>query len=207
MGKSYDSESKVSFVPSLGLTRPCSPAWCPLGPALIAPSAIKDVQNLKIRTTVNGVTKQEASTSDMVFSIVRNSPPPSEFPTTDTAPIQAELISLLSRGSTIEAGSIILSGTPLPLNRAADKEPFLKHGDEVRVFVEGCGEFLPPSCHPSFAHSSAGRHSDQHGRGGKRTQGASKVVGSFSSNIELSLYRTPIERKRAESPWSSSSAE
>ena len=45
----------------------------------------------------------------------------------------------MSQGVTLEAGSIILTGTPLPLNRAADKDPWLKHGDDVRVEVEGCG--------------------------------------------------------------------
>lgn len=33
-------------------------------------------------------------------------------------------------------------GSPLPLRRDLDKAPFLKHGDDVRVWVEGCGELL-----------------------------------------------------------------
>lgn len=98
-------------------------SWCPLGPVLVSPKALGDVQKLEIRTTVNGQVKQLINTSEMVYSI-------------------AELISKMSQGTTLDAGSIILSGTPLPLKRELDKSPFLKHGDEVRVYVEGCGTLI-----------------------------------------------------------------
>lgn len=75
-----------------------------------------------MKTFVNGQLKQSVNTKDMVYSI-------------------AQLISIMSQGTTLEAGSIILSGSPPPLNRAADKEPFLKHGDDVRCYVEKCGSF------------------------------------------------------------------
>lgn len=48
----------------------------------------------------------------------------------------------LSQGTTLEAGSIILSGSCFPLNRKTDPEPFLKHGDDVRCFVEKCGTLI-----------------------------------------------------------------
>lgn len=48
----------------------------------------------------------------------------------------------MSQGVTLEAGSIILSGSPPPLNRAADADPWLKHGDEVHCYVEGCGTLI-----------------------------------------------------------------
>ncbi|ORY90928.1 fumarylacetoacetate hydrolase [Leucosporidium creatinivorum] len=95
--------------------------WTPLGPALISPAALGDPMNLKIETTVNGELRQKANTGDMNLSI-------------------AELIHRLSRGVTLETGSLILTGSPLPLERPA--APFLVHGDEVRVFVEGCGTLI-----------------------------------------------------------------
>ena len=52
---------------------------------------------------------------------------------------QAELISKLSRGVTLEKGSLILTGSPTPLRRATAANPWLRHGDEVRAEVEGCG--------------------------------------------------------------------
>lgn len=45
----------------------------------------------------------------------------------------------MSQGTTLEAGSIILSGSPPPLDRAKDPNPFLAHGDEVRCYVQGLG--------------------------------------------------------------------
>ena len=51
-------------------------------------------------------------------------------------------MSHLSQGVTLEAGSIILTGTPRPLNRKAEKTPWLTHGDDVRVEVEGLGPSL-----------------------------------------------------------------
>lgn len=48
----------------------------------------------------------------------------------------------LSQGTTLEAGSIILSGSCFPLNRKEDKDPFLKHGDDVRCYVEKIGTLI-----------------------------------------------------------------
>lgn len=65
---------------------------------------------------------------------------------TDTPPSsQPELIARLSHGTTLEAGSLILTGSPVAVGRSApgdavEASPFMKHGDEVRCFVEGCGE-------------------------------------------------------------------
>ncbi|KAK4704435.1 hypothetical protein P7C70_g1780, partial [Phenoliferia sp. Uapishka_3] len=105
-GKSYDS-------------------WCPIGPCLVSPSQVPDPQNLTIKTTVNGITRQLNNTSEMVLSL-------------------AELISRMSKGTTMEVGSIILTGSCLPLNRWSDPDPWLKHGDDVRVEVEGLGTLINP---------------------------------------------------------------
>ncbi|GAA5884944.1 hypothetical protein JCM6882_007163 [Rhodosporidiobolus microsporus] len=104
-------------------------SWCPIGPALISPSALgKDAGALSITTHVNGKFVQRASTRDFVIKL-------------------PELISRLSHGSTLKAGSLILTGTPIAVGRAApgdlvEASPFMKHGDEVRCFVEGCGTLI-----------------------------------------------------------------
>ena len=54
--------------------------------------------------------------------------------------VQAEVISKLSQGCTLEAGSLVMTGSPPPIAGADGRPPFLKHGDEVRVWVEGCGK-------------------------------------------------------------------
>ncbi|KAM0792862.1 hypothetical protein ACM66B_002625 [Microbotryomycetes sp. NB124-2] len=96
--------------------------WTPFGPALIHPSQIKDPMNLEIRTTVNGKVWQQSNTRNMVLNI-------------------AELIHLCSQGTTLEPGSIIMTGSPLaPSDRPGP--PYLNHGDEMRVWVEGCGTLI-----------------------------------------------------------------
>ena len=45
-------------------------AWCPIGPCLVARDQIKNPQNLSIKTTVNGITRQLSNTSQMVLSVV-----------------------------------------------------------------------------------------------------------------------------------------
>lgn len=57
---------------------------------------------------------------------------------------QPELISRLSHGSTLRAGSLILTGSPMAIGRKApgdlvESSPFLQHCDEVRCYVEGIG--------------------------------------------------------------------
>ncbi|GAA5831095.1 hypothetical protein JCM11251_005140 [Rhodosporidiobolus azoricus] len=104
-------------------------SWCPIGPALISPSALdKGPDSLKITTHVNGKLTQQASTRNLVIKL-------------------PDLISRLSHGSTLQAGSLILTGTPIAVGRGApgdlvDESPFMNHGDEVRCFVEGCGTLV-----------------------------------------------------------------
>jgi 5-oxopent-3-ene-1,2,5-tricarboxylate decarboxylase / 2-hydroxyhepta-2,4-diene-1,7-dioate isomerase len=85
----------------------------PLGPWLVDAADVADPMNLRLRTLVNGRVTQEGSTRDMIFDI----------PT---------LIEYLSGFMTLQAGDIILTGTPEGL---AD----VKVGDEVITEIEGIG--------------------------------------------------------------------
>jgi 2-keto-4-pentenoate hydratase/2-oxohepta-3-ene-1,7-dioic acid hydratase in catechol pathway len=62
---------------------------------LVSSSVIKDPNSLGIRTRLNDNNQllQNSNTSDMIFNV-------------------AELISFLSQGTTLQAGSLILTGTP-----------------------------------------------------------------------------------------------
>lgn len=53
------------------------------------------------------------------------------------------MISTASQGCTLEAGSLIMTGSPAVLGRPKDGGAWIRDGDEIRVFVEGLGEFLP----------------------------------------------------------------
>ncbi len=93
--------------------------FCPVT-ELVPAELVGDAQALKIETRLNGVTMQSSSTALMVFSI--------QF-----------LISELSRGMTLLAGTYILTGTPSGVGAARKPPVFLKDGDEVEVEIERVG--------------------------------------------------------------------
>jgi 2-keto-4-pentenoate hydratase/2-oxohepta-3-ene-1,7-dioic acid hydratase in catechol pathway len=99
--------------------------FCPLGPALVTPAAIPDPNNLRLRTRVNGVTMQESTTRDMIFGV-------------------AELIEFLSGSTTLEPGTVILTGTPEGVGMGRKPPVWLKDGDVVETEVEGIGTLRNP---------------------------------------------------------------
>lgn len=66
--------------------------WAPFGPGIVSSSLIKDPQNLKISTKLNGQTVQQSTTKDMIFGV-------------------AQTIAFLSQGTTLLPGDLIFTGT------------------------------------------------------------------------------------------------
>lgn len=85
----------------------------PLGPWLVDAADVADPMNLQLRTLVNGRVTQEGNTRDMIFDI-------------------PALIEYLSGFMTLEAGDIILTGTPEGLAG-------VEVGDEVITEIDGVG--------------------------------------------------------------------
>ncbi len=85
----------------------------PLGPWLVDAADVADPMNLQLRTLVNGRVTQEGNTRDMIFDI-------------------PALIEYLSGFMTLEAGDIILTGTPEGLAG-------VEVGDEVITEIDGIG--------------------------------------------------------------------
>lgn len=98
--------------------------FCPLS-APIPASAVPDPQALRIVTRVNGTIMQDAGTDGMVFGVAR-------------------IISDLSQGTTILAGTVILTGTPAGVGAGRTPPLFLKHGDVVEVSIPGVGSLRNP---------------------------------------------------------------
>ena len=94
--------------------------FAPLGPWIVHKSALPDPHALRITLRVNGETRQEASTGDMVFRI-------------------EDLIETLSAGMTLEPGDILATGTPSGVAAGMDPPRWLKPGDVVEAEVEGIG--------------------------------------------------------------------
>ena len=105
--------------------------FCPVGPVVTTTEAIGDPQNLRLRTMVNGETRQDSNTSDMIFTI-------------------AEIVEWLSKDTTLRPGTIILTGTPEGVGYAMQpKAQWLAVGDVVSVEIENIGAVvntvaLPP---------------------------------------------------------------
>jgi len=89
--------------------------FCPLGPWI---ETDVDPSNLRIQARVNGETRQDASTKDLVFDPVF-------------------LVSYVSRVMTLLPGDVIMTGTPAGVG---PMEP----GDEVEVEIEGIGIIANP---------------------------------------------------------------
>ncbi|KAL2441535.1 Caffeoylpyruvate hydrolase [Exophiala dermatitidis] len=96
---------------------------CPLGPVLVTKDAISDPQNLKIKAIYNGQTVQDGNTKDMIFSI-------------------AKQISYLSQGTTIEAGTIFLTGTPAGIGYFRQPRVVLEDGGDIRIEIEKIGTLV-----------------------------------------------------------------
>ncbi|MDF1870917.1 MAG: fumarylacetoacetate hydrolase family protein, partial [Phycisphaerales bacterium] len=94
--------------------------FCPLGPSVVGVSEIDDPHSLRIVCRVNGEVMQDANTSQMMFPIPR-------------------LIAMLSSGTTLAAGTVILTGTPSGVGMARDPQVWLSDGDVVEVEIESVG--------------------------------------------------------------------
>jgi 2-keto-4-pentenoate hydratase/2-oxohepta-3-ene-1,7-dioic acid hydratase in catechol pathway len=97
--------------------------FCPVGPYLLTPDECDspDYGNgplaLSLRSRVNGEIRQDAVTSEMIFSV-------------------PEIIAYCSRFCTLARGDIILTGTPVGIGMSRKPPVWLQHGDKVGVQIE-----------------------------------------------------------------------
>lgn len=93
---------------------------CPMGPYIVHKCLIEDPKVLDIVTKVNGEIRQKGNTSQFIFPI-------------------EEIISVISRGMTLEAGDIIATGTPAGVGKGFNPPKFLKSGDVIEISVQSIG--------------------------------------------------------------------
>jgi acylpyruvate hydrolase len=94
--------------------------FCPYGPWITTADEVPDPHDLSLRTWVNGELRQDSNTSNLIFTI-------------------PELIEFISETCTLEAGDVILTGTPSGVGQGQDPPVFLSSGDVVRVEIERLG--------------------------------------------------------------------
>jgi 2,4-didehydro-3-deoxy-L-rhamnonate hydrolase len=106
-------------------TRGKSPdTFCPVGP-LVPAADVPDPHSLGIRAFLNGETMQDSTTANLIFGI-------------------DEVISYASQTSTLEAGDLILTGTPAGVGVFRDPPRLLQPGDEITIEIDGVGSLTNP---------------------------------------------------------------
>ncbi|KDR84144.1 hypothetical protein GALMADRAFT_236818 [Galerina marginata CBS 339.88] len=88
----------------------------PLGPCLVSNNVITEPQNVLLKCTVNGNVVQDGTTADQIFNV-------------------RQTVAFLSQGTTLEPGSIILTGTPKGVGFVRKPPVYLKDGDKMSVWL------------------------------------------------------------------------
>lgn len=96
------------------------PTFGPLGPWLVTPDEISDIQNLEIWLDLNGERMQKGSTRTMIFDC-------------------AQIISYVSHFMTLEPGDVITTGTPPGVGMGQKPPRYLVPGDVVSLGIDGLG--------------------------------------------------------------------
>lgn len=96
------------------------PTFGPLGPYLVTPDEIKDVQKLGMYLDVNGQRMQTGSTKTMIFNV-------------------KHLVSYISQFMRLDPGDIITTGTPPGVGLGMKPPVYLKAGDTIELGIEGLG--------------------------------------------------------------------
>ena len=94
------------------------PTFGPLGPWLVTPDEIDDVQKLDMWLDVNGERMQNGSTATMIFGV-------------------KNLVSYISQFMILEPGDVITTGTPAGVGLGKKPPVFLKAGDTMSLGIDG----------------------------------------------------------------------
>ena len=93
----------------------------PIGPYLVTPDEIANINNLNLSLEVNGKRMQTGNTSKMIFNV--------NF-----------IVSYLSNYMSLQPGDIITTGTPPGVGMGMKPQVFLKAGDKLKLSIDNLGE-------------------------------------------------------------------
>lgn len=99
--------------------------FLPIGPYLVSADEVGDPGDLPVRGRLNGDTRQDSRTSDLIFSV-------------------PEILSYVTRFITLDAGDLICTGTPEGVILGRDPKVWLKPGDVYEVEVGPLGTLRTP---------------------------------------------------------------
>ncbi|WP_420558560.1 fumarylacetoacetate hydrolase family protein [Roseovarius sp.] len=92
----------------------------PVGPWLVTPEAVGNVQSLDMSADVSGERMQTGNTSTMIFTV-------------------AQIIAHLSEVMRLEPGDVIATGTPPGVGMGRNPKRYLKPGDVMELQIQGLG--------------------------------------------------------------------
>ncbi|KAL1410304.1 hypothetical protein Q8F55_004310 [Vanrija albida] len=90
--------------------------FCPLGPCIVSTTALPDPRDVSLHTYLNGEEVQSGSAKKMIWHV-------------------SEIVEYVSRGTTLQPGTVILTGTPPGIGHS--RGLWLRDGDEVRCSISG----------------------------------------------------------------------
>ena len=96
------------------------PGFGPCGPCIVTADSFDPEAGKNIRSYVNGVLRQNGSTTEMIFSC-------------------AQIVSYASKYIRLEPGDLIFTGTPSGVALEEQEKVWLKPGDLVDVYIEDIG--------------------------------------------------------------------
>lgn len=99
--------------------------FAPMGPCILTADSLAYPPKLAVQSYVNGELRQNSNTEMLIFDI-------------------DHIVSELSQGMTLKAGTIISTGTPAGVGMGFDPPKFLKSGDVVECRIEGIGSLSNP---------------------------------------------------------------
>lgn len=86
----------------------------PIGPWLVTSDELTDPQTIPLELAVNGETRQQSNTADMIFPV-------------------AEIVSYLSQFMTLLPGDVVITGTPQGVGLGMKPPQFLRRGDVMTL--------------------------------------------------------------------------
>ena len=142
-GKNISEEDALSYVAGYAAANDVSartwqrdpafaggvPQWCfskgfdkyaPISPVLVSPEVVGAADKLQLKTYVNGELRQDTNTDDLLFGVKK-------------------IIAFLSQGTTLEKGTVILTGTPAGVAMGMKPPKYLNDGDVVEVKIGQLG--------------------------------------------------------------------
>tara|TARA_B100002052_G_C15765303_1_gene544364 strand:+ start:94 stop:936 length:843 start_codon:yes stop_codon:yes gene_type:complete len=93
----------------------------PIGPYVVTPDEIDNINNLNLCLDVNGQRMQTGNTSKMIFNV--------EY-----------IVSYLSKFMSLQPGDLITTGTPPGVGMGKNPQVFLKAGDKMKLSIDCLGE-------------------------------------------------------------------